>query len=97
MAENSENSASSEKVRTRKTASLTADQSLEILQASLIQCQRSGLHVQLAPVYYPDGERRVAVIIADCELRDGHLMMANAGNGERAQPKIDSKHSGATW
>ena len=95
MAENSENSASSEKVRTRKTANLTADQALEILQASLIQCQRSGLHVQLAPLYL-DGERRVAVVIADCELRDGHLMMANAGNGERAQPKIASKHSEAT-
>jgi hypothetical protein len=59
---------------TGKTNSLTAEQSLEILQQSVINCQQSGVDAK-ATNFYHHGCKSVIIVLANTELIDGDIMV----------------------
>lgn len=83
MAENSETSAKQEKTRTRRTAKLTREEALEILQASLLEYQKAGGQVEIVPEFYFDGRRFVAVLLPDTQFNGTDIVPL------MAQAKVD--------
>jgi hypothetical protein len=82
----SEVSRSRVKRRTGKTASLTPVQSLEILQQSILECRRAGVSARIAPMYL-DGDVSIIVVLANCQIADGKIVLANTGNDPQPTEK----------
>jgi hypothetical protein len=67
------NSPKSVNPSTKKTNSLTADQALEILQQSVINCQHAGIDAKVT-TFYQHGVKSVIVVLANTELIDGNIV-----------------------
>jgi hypothetical protein len=78
MVANSEHSAPKDKRSTKKINALTQDQALEILQQAIINCQQSGLVIDLR-----DGnEGETLLAMKGVVLANGWFVLANGGNHE---------------
>lgn len=73
MVANSTDSTTRAKRSTSKTSALTADQALEILQQSIINCQQSGIRIDLAE----GGAGNTALVLAKVAIIDGRLVLEN--------------------
>lgn len=82
MVENSEHSAASGKKRTRETAPLTPNQALEILQQSIVECQKAGIEVRIMPKLYGDAHEFTGILLANVLYQDGNLVAINGNEGE---------------
>jgi hypothetical protein len=79
MAENSTSSASKEKNSTRKTAKVTPAQSLEILQAAILQCQAAGITAGVENLW-SNGEVKAIIVLDGVLVRERKLVFAINGN-----------------
>ena len=61
-----------DRTSTRKTAKLTPEQSLEILQQSVINCQHSGIDAKCT-TFYQHGTKSVIIVLANTELVAGNI------------------------
>ena len=82
MVANSVNSQQSGKKRTTKTVKLTPAQALEILQQSLIECQKAGIEVKASSLYH-HGLQSVAIIVANVVLDGGNLRIIGGNDGQK--------------
>jgi hypothetical protein len=76
MAENSDNSTQTEKQRTTRTVKLTPEQALEILQQSLIECQKAGIDVRVVPDFYTSGQHFAGILLANVQVINGNLILS---------------------
>lgn len=75
MVENSEASTASGKKRTRETAKLTAEQALEILQQSILECQKAGIEIRIMPKLYGDPYEFAGILLANVEYIAGNFVL----------------------
>ena len=79
MADDSQNSTPSGKSSTGKgdqgRLKLNPEQALQILQQSLLECERAGIAVHVAPFYRDTGMSTI-IVLANVELDAGKLMPA---------------------
>jgi hypothetical protein len=73
MVENSVNSPQNAKRNTKQTVKLTREQALEILQQSIIECQKSGLEMRIVPSFWDGGQQYAAVMVANVAYIGGNL------------------------
>lgn len=75
------------KKRISKTENLTPDQAIEILQQSIIECQKAGIDIQIVPKFYHSGVQYAAVLMANISYVDGNLVrvVGNDGKGDNLQ------------
>ena len=74
MVESSENYQASGKPHTSKTASLTADQSLQILQQAVINCQQAGIEIKVATMH--PGDNALMLVFEGVVLADNRFILA---------------------
>ena len=57
----------------KKTSGLTPDQSLEILQQAMLNCQAAGVPVSLSPFFH-GGKTDAIIVLANVSVIDGKLV-----------------------
>ena len=75
MVEPSENSTVKGRRNTGKTAKVTQEEALEILQSSLKMCQEAGIEVQIVPTFYAGGFQYVGALLANVQFINGNLCL----------------------
>ena len=83
MVENSATSTQTGKPRTKRAANLTAEQALQILQQSVLNCQQAGINCQIATLH-DSGDQMIAVVLRSVVLANGNLVIASTGKGGEA-------------
>ncbi len=74
MAENSEHSAKPGRQRT----TLGPDETLQILQQAVIECQRAGIEIGVKD-FYNAGKQSVVIVLSGVMLAERQLMLARRG------------------
>ena len=82
MAELLKDSTASGKRNTGKTSKLTQDEALQILQQSLIECQKTGVEIQVVSKFYFEGCQYIAVLLTNVGLINGNLAPINGKSAE---------------
>lgn len=82
MAASSTTSTHSARVNTGKTANLTPEMALEILQATIHKCLEAGIDVKITTFYGTVAGNSIAIILDGVDLVDGKLLPAIASNEE---------------
>lgn len=79
MVAGSEISTQPDRQRTKRGASLSPDQTLEILQQSVINCQAAGIEAKVSS-FFDRGQQAVVVVLYGVAIKDGNLV-ADIGKG----------------
>ena len=75
MADDLQDSTKHGKKRTTKTSKLTQGEVLQIFQQAVLDCQTSGIEVQIMEKFYADGCQYWAVLMANVEMVNGNLVL----------------------